>query len=60
MKIAEICADEQGLTTLGSVSKVLRTYLAIVVPFHESAKPNWDLSGYFFENGKGVREGIRK
>jgi hypothetical protein len=32
---------------------VLITYLAIMVPFHESLDPEWDSNGYLFTNGKG-------
>jgi len=35
------------------VSKVLMTYLAIVVPFHELINREWESNGYLFTDGKG-------
>ena len=51
----EVYTDEKGIARFlpWDVSKVLMTYLSVVVPFHEFINPDWDSKGYLFTDGKG-------
>jgi hypothetical protein len=47
--------DSKGIVRFlpWDISKVLMTYLVIVVPFHKCIDPEWDSNGYLFTNVKG-------